>query len=88
MPSGAPSSFSRRRREPSSHLRTPRWWRVRADLRRLPPRPGRADVVDLTGPVRPAPQDPAQTLNLEAADAQVVEQQGGYVNADEVQPVQ
>ena len=45
------------------------------------------DVVNLTGPVRPAPEDPAQTLNLDRADAQVVEQQGGYVNADSVERV-
>ncbi len=43
------------------------------------------DIVNLTGPVRPAPQDPAQTLNLGRADAQLVEEQGGYVNADRVE---
>lgn len=43
------------------------------------------DKVDLTGPVRPAPEDPASTLNLsDAADADLVTQQGAYVNADTV----
>jgi hypothetical protein len=44
------------------------------------------EKVDLTGPVRPAPQDPERTLNLEPADAELVRSQGGYVNADEVKP--
>lgn len=43
------------------------------------------DKVDLTGEVRPAPQDPARTLNLGDQDAQQVSRQGAYVNADTVQ---
>jgi hypothetical protein len=42
------------------------------------------DVVDLEGPVAEAPKDPARTLKLDAADADLVEQQGAYVNADTV----
>jgi hypothetical protein len=44
------------------------------------------DKVSLTGPVHAAPQDPEQTLNLSADDAQLVRSQGAYVNADEVTP--
>ena len=40
--------------------------------------------MNLEGPVRPAPQDPAQTLKLDEQDAQLVSEQGGYVNADQV----
>ena len=40
--------------------------------------------VNLTGPVKAAPQETARVLNLDAADARQVEQQGAYVNADEV----
>ena len=43
------------------------------------------DKVDLTGEMRPAPADPAQTLNLPEQDAQLVSEQGAYVNADNVQ---
>ena len=43
------------------------------------------DEVDLTGPVRPSPEDPEQTLNLDAEDARQVKQQGAYVNADRVE---
>ena len=43
------------------------------------------DTVNLTGPVRPAPEDPAQTLNLDAAEAKVVTDQGAYVNAETVE---
>lgn len=49
-----------------------------------PDRAGRR--VTLDGPVRPAPSDPVQTLKLPAADAEVVEQQGAYINANSVQP--
>jgi hypothetical protein len=42
------------------------------------------DVVDLEGPVAEAPKDPARTLKLDAADADLVERQGAYVNADTV----
>ena len=48
-------------------------------------RPEVGDVVDLDGPVRPAPEDPAQTLNLEDADAEQVRTQGAYVNAETVE---
>jgi hypothetical protein len=48
--------------------------------------PAVGDKVDLSGPVRPAPQDPQQTLKLSAADAQLVKSEGGYVNADKVSP--
>ena len=44
------------------------------------------EKVNLTGPVRPAPEDPAQTLNLKAADADLVRSQGGYINAADVTP--
>jgi hypothetical protein len=48
--------------------------------------PKEGEKVNLSGPVRPAPEDPEQTLNLNAADAELVRSQGGYVNADEVAP--
>jgi hypothetical protein len=50
-------------------------------------RPKVGEHVRLTGPVRPAPANPERTLNLDAADAQLVRSQGGYVNADDVKPV-
>ena len=40
--------------------------------------------VNLQGPVKAAPQETARVLNLGEADARLVEQQGAYVNADEV----
>lgn len=40
--------------------------------------------VNLTGPVKAAPEKAARVLNLDAADARLVEQQGAYVNADDV----
>ncbi len=40
--------------------------------------------VDLTGPVQPAPADPAKTLHIGAADARLVREQGAFVNADQV----
>ena len=43
------------------------------------------DVVNLTGPVRPAPAEPEQTLNLDAEDARVVEEQGAFINAETVE---
>lgn len=46
--------------------------------------PNVGDRVNLTGPVRPAPANPAQTLNLSTADGRLVSEQGGYVNADNV----
>jgi hypothetical protein len=47
--------------------------------------PAVGDRVNLTGPVRPAPANPAQTLNLGTEDARTVSDQGGYVNADSVE---
>ena len=44
------------------------------------------DEVDLTGPVRPAPAEPEQTLNLDKADADVVREQGAFINAETVEP--
>jgi hypothetical protein len=46
------------------------------------------DTVDLTGPVRPAPENPETALKLNAADAELVRTNGGFVNADEVAPAQ
>lgn len=40
--------------------------------------------VNLRGPVRPAPANPAQTLKLQPQDAQLVSSQGAFVNAEEV----
>jgi hypothetical protein len=40
--------------------------------------------VDLTGPVKAAPEKAARVLNLDKADAQLVKQQGAYVNAEDV----
>ena len=48
--------------------------------------PAVGDEVNLSGPVRPAPAEPEQTLNLDAADARVVSDQGIYVNAETVEP--
>jgi hypothetical protein len=42
------------------------------------------DRVNLRGPVRPAPADPARTLKLSPEDAQLVSSQGAFVNAEEV----
>ena len=44
------------------------------------------DHVNLTGPVRPAPANPAQTLNLPTADARMVSRQGAYINATNAEP--
>ncbi len=48
--------------------------------------PAVGDTVGLKGEVRPAPEDPAQTLKLEEADAQLVVDRGAYVNATSVTP--
>jgi hypothetical protein len=40
--------------------------------------------VNLVGPVKAAPQEAARVLNLDGADARLVEEQGAYVNADQV----
>jgi hypothetical protein len=50
--------------------------------------PKQGEKVNLSGPVRPAPENPEQTLNLNAADAELVKSQGGYVNADQVAPTE
>lgn len=42
--------------------------------------------VNLTGPVRDAPKDPAKNLKLSSADAQLVQAEGIYINADRVEP--
>ena len=42
------------------------------------------DTVDLTGPVKKAPENPGHTLELDAAEATLVRDQGAYVNADTV----
>jgi hypothetical protein len=46
------------------------------------------EKVDLTGPVRPAPEKPETALKLNPADAELVRTHGGFVNADEVSPAQ
>lgn len=46
------------------------------------------EKVNLTGPVRPAPENPATALELNSADAELVRTQRGYVNADSVSPAQ
>ena len=46
------------------------------------------EKVNLTGPVRPAPENPETALKLNAADAELVRTHGGFVNADEVSPAQ
>jgi hypothetical protein len=51
-----------------------------------PFRPQVGDKVNLTGPVKEAPEDPAQTLDLPEQDAALVSEQGAYVNADSVEP--
>ncbi|MDA0180569.1 hypothetical protein OJ997_09720 [Solirubrobacter phytolaccae] len=50
-----------------------------------PYKPKVGDVVALSGEVRPAPADPAQTLKLGAPDAEQVKAQGAYINAQDVQ---
>jgi hypothetical protein len=50
--------------------------------------PNVGEKVDLTGPVRPAPEKPETALKLNAADAELVRSQGGFVNADDVSPAQ
>jgi hypothetical protein len=46
------------------------------------------EKVNFSGPVRPAPENPQSALKLNDTDAQLVRTQGGFVNADEVSPVQ
>ena len=42
--------------------------------------------VRLSGPIRPAPQDPARTLKINGPEAELVSSQGGYINADSAEP--
>jgi hypothetical protein len=51
-------------------------------------RPKVGDKVNLRGPIKEAPQDPAQTLDLPEDDAALVSEQGAYVNANSVEPAQ
>jgi hypothetical protein len=44
--------------------------------------------VNLDGPVRAAPSNPAQVLKLSAADAAQVKAEGAYINANKVSPAQ
>jgi hypothetical protein len=44
--------------------------------------------VDLDGPVRAAPANPAKVLKLSAADAAQVKAEGAYINANKVSPAQ
>ena len=46
--------------------------------------PKTGDRVDFSGPVRPSPQDPATALHLSAADAKIVTDRAGFINADTV----
>jgi hypothetical protein len=48
-------------------------------------RPEVGDKVNLSGPIKEAPQDPAQTLDLPEDEAALVSEQGAYVNADSVE---
>lgn len=48
-------------------------------------RPEVGDTVDLRGPVRVAPADPAEVLKIGPRDAERVKAQGAYINADRVQ---
>jgi hypothetical protein len=43
--------------------------------------------VNVSGPLKPAPQDPEQVLNLTGPDAAQVREQGAYVNAETVKEV-
>lgn len=44
------------------------------------------DRVNVTGEVRPAPQDPAKALNLDERSAKLVEREGIFLNAKKVVP--
>ena len=44
--------------------------------------------VNLRGPVYPAPENPARRLRIGEEDAQIVTARGGFVNADQVDPVE
>jgi hypothetical protein len=48
--------------------------------------PEEGDRVALSGPVRPAPEEPEQTLGLGPAGADLVRGQGAYINAETVEP--
>lgn len=47
-------------------------------------KPKVGDTVDLTGEVRPAPEQPGRTLKVEADDEALITQQGAFLNADTV----
>ncbi len=49
-------------------------------------RPKVGDKVNLRGPLKEAPENPAQTLDLAEDEAALVSEQGAYVNADSVEP--
>lgn len=49
-------------------------------------RPKVGDKVNLQGPLKEAPENPAQTLDLPEDEAALVSEQGAYVNADRVEP--
>jgi hypothetical protein len=49
--------------------------------------PKEGDRVNLTGPVRPAPRDPAKELELDNTEAELVKKQGAFINADRVERV-
>ena len=44
------------------------------------------EKVDLSGPVKAAPEKAERVLNLSPADARIVKEQGAYVNAEDVKP--
>jgi hypothetical protein len=41
--------------------------------------------VNLTGPIRPAPEQPGRTLKVSVADEKLIKQQGAFINADRVE---
>lgn len=45
----------------------------------------KGDKVNLTGEVRPAPEEPGQTLSLSPSDGDLVTSQGIFVNAEDVE---
>ena len=44
--------------------------------------------VDIEGPVYPAPENPARRLGIGEQDAELVTARGGFINADDVSPVE
>jgi hypothetical protein len=49
-------------------------------------KPKVGDRVNLSGPVRPAPEQPGRTLHVPVSDERVIQRQGVFINADEVRP--